>query len=411
MLVPRLPQTHEYAETLIRNEAAADIPEEQIGKMIEVRMTRQQMLGREQSASFTAVVDESVLRRVIGSPEVMRGQLARLREIAERPNIKLRVLPLRPPRRVRLPGQVHCLLARAGAKNLNQVGHPGFRLRVVANLRLGVGDSTMGVMALEFTGGDPFIRDDASDFRRSQAMSAWSTVRVPSRSSAVSASNRAELRAGVVEHKSVQRTQPLDGLRDTAVRTLYEWGDVVPRKVSADLLNAIPEGPSLTLPDIPPGQPSSLLPGVQVGEVVRVKGAMQQSYFLLLPQGKQQVERAVADLIRYHRRAARPLARTARRRPSDRRGPGHQDPGRAVHRGAGAQPAPSRHGADRAPAGATEMLAPPWTGPADPDRAVPAVVQGEDSGHSTAHPRRQPTPRRAAQAVHPTRVQVRHDRH
>jgi transcriptional regulator with XRE-family HTH domain len=95
MLVPGLLQTREYAETLIRNEAAADTPEELIGKMIEVRMTRQQMLGGEQSASFTAVVDESVLRRVIGSSEVMRGQLARLHEMAKRPNIEVRVLPLR----------------------------------------------------------------------------------------------------------------------------------------------------------------------------------------------------------------------------------------------------------------------------------------------------------------------------
>ncbi len=93
-------------------------------------------------------------------------------------------------------------------------------------------------------------------------------------------------------------------LRDTAVRTLYRLGNVVPRKVSTGLLNAIPEGPPLTLPDIPPGTPSALLPGVQVGEVVRVKGAIQQSFFLLLPQGKQPVERAVADLIRYHRSAS-----------------------------------------------------------------------------------------------------------
>ncbi|MGH4006992.1 MAG: type VII secretion protein EccB [Pseudonocardiaceae bacterium] len=90
-------------------------------------------------------------------------------------------------------------------------------------------------------------------------------------------------------------------LRDTAVRALYRLGNIVPRKVSTGLLNAIPEGHPLTLPAIPPGAPSSLLPGVQVGEVVRVKGAIQQSFFLLLPQGKQPVERAVADLIRYHR--------------------------------------------------------------------------------------------------------------
>jgi type VII secretion protein EccB len=90
-------------------------------------------------------------------------------------------------------------------------------------------------------------------------------------------------------------------LRDDAIRTLYRLGSVVPRLVSTGLLNAIPEGRPLTLPDIPPGQPSSFLPGVQVGEVVRVKGAIEQAFFLLLPQGKQPVDRAVADLIRYQR--------------------------------------------------------------------------------------------------------------
>ena len=93
-------------------------------------------------------------------------------------------------------------------------------------------------------------------------------------------------------------------LRDPAIQTLYRLGNAVPRKVSTGLLNAIPEGPPLTLPDIPPGKPSSFLSRVQVGEVVRVKGAIQQSFFLLLPQGKQPVERAVADLIRYRRSAS-----------------------------------------------------------------------------------------------------------
>jgi type VII secretion protein EccB len=93
-------------------------------------------------------------------------------------------------------------------------------------------------------------------------------------------------------------------LRDPAIRTLYRLGSVVPRKVSTGLLNAVPEGPPLTLPDIPPGKPSAFLPSAQVGEVVRVTGALQQSFFLLLPQGKQLVERAVADLVRYRRSAS-----------------------------------------------------------------------------------------------------------
>lgn len=95
MLVPGLLQTWEYAETLIRNAAAAGTPEEQIKKMIEVRMTRQQMLGGDAPVDFAAVVDESVLRRSIGDPGVMRGQLTRLLEVGERPTVEVRVLPLR----------------------------------------------------------------------------------------------------------------------------------------------------------------------------------------------------------------------------------------------------------------------------------------------------------------------------
>ena len=89
-------------------------------------------------------------------------------------------------------------------------------------------------------------------------------------------------------------------LRDDAVRSHYRLGNVVARKVSTGLLNAIPEGPPLTLPVIPTGRPFPQLPGVQVGDVVRVKG-VQDSFFLLLPQGVQPVEPAVADLIRYRR--------------------------------------------------------------------------------------------------------------
>jgi len=95
MLVPGLLQTREYAGTLIRNMATADTPEVQIGKMIELRMTRQQMLGGDAPISFAAVVDESVLRRVIGGSEVLRGQLTKLLEVTERPNVEVRVLPLR----------------------------------------------------------------------------------------------------------------------------------------------------------------------------------------------------------------------------------------------------------------------------------------------------------------------------
>ena len=95
MVVPGLLQTREYAETLIRNSANADTPEEKIERMIELRMTRQQILRGEEPISFATVVDESALRRVIGGSEVMNDQLTALLDISERPNVEVRVLPLR----------------------------------------------------------------------------------------------------------------------------------------------------------------------------------------------------------------------------------------------------------------------------------------------------------------------------
>ena len=85
MLVPGLLQTRKYAETLIRSVATADTPEEQIAKGIELRITRQQILRGDKPVSFGAVLDESVLHRVIGGPEVMHHQLTKLLEVAEWP--------------------------------------------------------------------------------------------------------------------------------------------------------------------------------------------------------------------------------------------------------------------------------------------------------------------------------------
>ncbi len=92
-------------------------------------------------------------------------------------------------------------------------------------------------------------------------------------------------------------------LNDPAVGHAYGLIGVVPRKVSAGLLNAIPEGHSFNPPDIPGAEQPSRFPqlsGVQVGDVVQVNLAGgQESFFLVLEQGTQQVERGVANLIRF----------------------------------------------------------------------------------------------------------------
>jgi hypothetical protein len=91
-VVPGLLQTPDYARA--GSEAAIPLlPDAQIDQMIEARFKRQQILSRDDPPSFTAVIDESALRRVTGGPAVMAEQLNKLLKIAELPNVTLLVLP------------------------------------------------------------------------------------------------------------------------------------------------------------------------------------------------------------------------------------------------------------------------------------------------------------------------------
>ena len=87
-------QTSSYAEAIIRA-ADADADEQTIQRFIEYRLQRQQVLSRDEPVLFRAVIDEGVLRRPVGSVEIMREQLAHLRKLTEHERVELRVLPFR----------------------------------------------------------------------------------------------------------------------------------------------------------------------------------------------------------------------------------------------------------------------------------------------------------------------------
>ncbi|WP_103338186.1 helix-turn-helix domain-containing protein [Amycolatopsis sp. CA-126428] len=90
-LVPGLFQTADYARTLIEADNL-DVDPEEIERRVNLRMERQTLLTRVTAAPiFRVVLDESILRRPIGSESVMAGQLARLVQVAELPNVALRV--------------------------------------------------------------------------------------------------------------------------------------------------------------------------------------------------------------------------------------------------------------------------------------------------------------------------------
>jgi transcriptional regulator with XRE-family HTH domain len=93
-VVAGLLQTEAYARHIISSYSRVEpIAPGMIGRLVRVRMRRQQVLDRE-GLQLSVVLDESVLKRRIGSESVMYEQLQRLVREADRPNLTLQILPL-----------------------------------------------------------------------------------------------------------------------------------------------------------------------------------------------------------------------------------------------------------------------------------------------------------------------------
>jgi Domain of unknown function (DUF5753) len=64
-----------------------------IEERVQARIARQRLLFARGAPDFEAVLDESVLHRVVGSPAVMLAQLRQLLEMSHLPNVTIRVVP------------------------------------------------------------------------------------------------------------------------------------------------------------------------------------------------------------------------------------------------------------------------------------------------------------------------------
>jgi len=91
-VVPGLLQTAEYASAVTQADGVFDDPSV-LGQRVAVRMARQVVLTRDPPPKLWAILDEAVLRRPVGGKDVLRRQLLRLVEAADRPTITLQVLP------------------------------------------------------------------------------------------------------------------------------------------------------------------------------------------------------------------------------------------------------------------------------------------------------------------------------
>jgi len=88
LLIPGLLQTEDYARAVLstwRRDTA-----DEVEAKVAIRLARQSVLA---SADFRVLLDEPVLHRRIGAPEVMAMQLEHLLATGARPNITIQVIP------------------------------------------------------------------------------------------------------------------------------------------------------------------------------------------------------------------------------------------------------------------------------------------------------------------------------
>lgn len=89
-VVPGLLQTEEYAWQVMQ---FAGAPEHLSRRRVELRMRRQQGWQDTGTADTRFLIDESIIHRVVGGPDVMRRQLRHLYDVAELPNVTLKIVP------------------------------------------------------------------------------------------------------------------------------------------------------------------------------------------------------------------------------------------------------------------------------------------------------------------------------
>ncbi|MFD4576354.1 Scr1 family TA system antitoxin-like transcriptional regulator [Streptomyces sp. NPDC058417] len=91
-VVPGLLQTSGYARAIKATPGYA-LPQVQVEEFLDTRMLRQALLDQDHSPRYHVILDESVLRRNVGGPEVMAEQLDVLLERGGSVHVSIQVLP------------------------------------------------------------------------------------------------------------------------------------------------------------------------------------------------------------------------------------------------------------------------------------------------------------------------------
>ncbi|MFJ5097348.1 MULTISPECIES: Scr1 family TA system antitoxin-like transcriptional regulator [unclassified Streptomyces] len=90
--VPGLLQTAAYARTVFSGRIPA-LEDEEIETLLIARVERKKVVTDRPRTIFSFIIEEHVLRRLTGGPEVMREQIDHLFALCERRNVDLQIMP------------------------------------------------------------------------------------------------------------------------------------------------------------------------------------------------------------------------------------------------------------------------------------------------------------------------------
>jgi hypothetical protein len=90
--VPGILQTEDYAWAVHRAQLIG-ATNDQINRLVKVRMARQEVLSSSDAPQLWLILNEAVIRRIVGDATVMQEQLGHLIEASRLPNLTLQVIP------------------------------------------------------------------------------------------------------------------------------------------------------------------------------------------------------------------------------------------------------------------------------------------------------------------------------
>jgi len=120
-LIPGLLQTAEYARALFLAEQS-DTSDDAIDALVAARLERQTILDRPDPPDMVVVLDEAVLHRLIGSPQVMHDALVQVAGLSQRPYIVVQVVPTSNGANAGLGGAFYIATADGIPETLQMVG-------------------------------------------------------------------------------------------------------------------------------------------------------------------------------------------------------------------------------------------------------------------------------------------------